>query len=168
MTEETARESPDPTAAHDPRTVSTKEVSEFLREIARFMQRSATGNPALIQSLNSLADWIKKHRAQTVDELINSEVQGSPKRARGAQKASTLALNVSEMSPAEIKATLGDPELTKGDLVQIAHRFGIPKSRLARESAPEMRAMIAAAVDNSVALDIIAKEAARLGSRRTH
>lgn len=151
---------------HLARSLTTGDVSDFLRDVARVLENPVTGNPPLGAALTRLAKALRRYSGHDVDEVLSGLTFRAGRRAaeKRGRVSQLQSLDVASLDLKTVRETLHSQALTKGDLVRIAaERFGIPKSRLARQNREAALDAIQAALRNAEALDIISQEARRVG-----
>ncbi|MDX8450378.1 hypothetical protein [Mesorhizobium captivum] len=138
--------------------LSDQDVVRFLRQMVSIYKDRRTGNPALAEALRKLADRLEK-------EATSERADPSP-----AQSSLWVTPSTEELRGYDDEAIskyISDEARTKVDLVELAFaRFSIPRAKLQRMPAAEIRDAISAALKHEQSLKIIAEEAERYGSSR--
>ena len=139
-----------------PRSVSDGEVARFLRHLAAIYKDRRTGNPALAEALNRVAE--KLMQAYTTS--------GREEAAQGSLLAPDMYY-LRGLDTEAVSRFISDDRKTKVDLIALAAaRFSMPTSKLLRLKLPEVRDAIRAALQHEDSLKIITQEAERNGSAR--
>ena len=148
----------------------TKDVCDFLRNLARLLENPVTGNPPLAATLTKLAKALGRYSSRDVDEVLSGlTFRTSRRETRKHGPVSQLqGVDVSSLDLNMVDEILQNRVLTKADLVRLgSERFGISKSKLEHQNREDAIDGIKAALRNAEALDIISQEARREGNRRT-
>ncbi|MER9422718.1 hypothetical protein NKI88_09700 [Mesorhizobium sp. M0317] len=138
--------------------LSDQDVVRFLRQMVTLYKDRRSGNPALAEALRKLADRLEK-------EAAAQRVDSSPAQSSLWVTPSTEELRAYDDDA--ISTYINDEARTKLDLVELAFaRFSIPRSKLQRMPAAEIRDAISAALKHEQSLKIISEEAERYGASR--
>ncbi len=145
------------------------ELAMLLQQIARAMSGDPLGRHDLASGLLTLSRHLKRRGSVSVRQALSSDK--TPRRGGSARRATPRLrerVDIASLDGAKVRRLLEDAKVTKEDLIDIAAiRFGIPRSRLAKERRAEVTRAILSSLDNREAVDIIGEEAARVGTRQS-
>jgi hypothetical protein len=153
-----------------PPSLLTKDICDFLRDLARILENPVTGNPPLAATLTKLAKALGRYSSQDVNKVLSGlTFRASRREARKHGPSSQLqGVDLASLDLKMVEEILRNRVLTKGDLVRLgSERFGISRSKLDHQNREDAIDEIEAALRNVEALDIISQEARREGNRRT-
>lgn len=156
-----------------PPNLITKDMCDFLRDLARILENPVKGNPVLATALTKIAKTLSRYSSQDVDELLSGlKFRANRQETKKHSTASILQdMDLTSLDLKIVEKMLRNPLLPKGDIVRLgSERFGISKSKLKHQNRKEAKDAIdgiEAALRNTEALDIIYQEVIREGSRRT-
>lgn len=159
---------PDAVAGPADNNLSVKELSRFLKDLGKSLQR-AGDSPALGEALVQLSEALGRHPHKELSGVLESLAQGVPlPERRVAQSSKVLAgIDLRALDTAEVKTLLEQEPLSKQDLVQVgATRFGLGKARLERQSRQSILDAIASALNGEESYRVIGAEARKEGLRR--
>lgn len=151
-------------------SLTVKDLSDFLRDLGRVLKNPRAGNPVLGDTLIELGIVLRRYSQSSIDEVLSGlTFRSVHRKAKKSNRLSQLQhLDVASLDLETVREMLGNPALSKADLVRLAlERFGIPRSRLERQDREAALEAIKAALSNTEALDIISQEARREGARRS-
>jgi hypothetical protein len=144
------------------------EMASLLQQFARVVEAEPLARPDMAKGLLELSRFLKRHGEVSIREALSGKAAGDRESiARRERIPLRNRLDIAELDGDTIGQLLDDPLLTKEDLVDIAViRFGISRSRLIKENRTSVAKALRASLHNREALEIIGREAARVGSRQ--
>ena len=147
------------------------DMVQYLVRLAKLYEGDKTGNTELSEGLRTVAQALRPYADCLVIELTDAIKRQAPSTA-GLKRASTKAK--SQLPPAleaigqeAIERILGDESYTKQQIAELGYRrFGISRSKLERLRKKDAQDSVRAALEHEESLDVISKEARRVGKER--
>lgn len=138
--------------------LSDADIARFLRSLATLYRDKRSGNKALSDGLNRVAKKLSAKPPRQPTNSIPVEKRPGPR----------MKLNeLRQLDADAVVHFLTDRTRTKLDLIDLAAaRFSIPRARLLRLKASEVRDIIRVSLKNEESLKIITREAERNGATR--
>ena len=145
------------------------ELAGYLSRLAAVQRDERTGNASVSKGLNLLIACLQPHKSRPIEDLATLQFgQKSPHIRKARKPPVELPDKLESLDWDQVNAILKNNQYLKSQIIELGiHRFGIPRSRLARLKRVDAIGAIHAALEHERSLSAIEHRARVAGEQRT-